>query len=161
MAAADKNLATGEEELKKNKGAQDTNDDEFDNAEKYSDIEEEEEEEESSSSEEEEEEEQEDQLELTLRKMALESKNKKELTDAEIFDFPEDPENWTEEDLQEIWADAHPELIDDIGWDPDVVSWSDWDQIQDLREKGEKVTTEPFYVPYRKYYPPSLRITLT
>lgn len=50
MAAADKNLATGEEELKKNKGAQDTNDDEFDNAEKYSDIEEEEEEEESSSS---------------------------------------------------------------------------------------------------------------
>lgn len=89
--------------------------------------------------------------------MALESKNKKELTDAEIFDFPEDPENWTEEDLQEIWADAHPELIDDIGWDPDVVSWSDWDQIQDLREKGEKVTTEPFYVPYRKYYPPILK----
>lgn len=156
MAATDKNLATGEEELKK-KGAQDTNEDDYDNAKKYSDIEEEEEEVKSSSSSEEE-----DQVQLALLKLALESKNKKkELTDAEMFDFPEDPENWTEEDLQEIWAYAHPELIDDIGWDPDVVSWSDWDQIQDLREKREKVTTEPFYVPYRKYYPPSLRITLT
>ena len=75
MAAADKNLATGAEELKKKKGAQDTNEDDYDNAEKYSDIEQEEEEEKSSSSSEEEEEE--DQVQLALRKLALESKNKK------------------------------------------------------------------------------------
>lgn len=164
MAAADKNSATGEEELKKNKGAQDTNKDYYDDAEKYSDIEEEEdEEEEESSSEEENEEPQKKGFLGKGRRQALQRGAKERLegedendgfNDAYLYDFPKDPENWTEEDLQEIWADAPEELDDDIGWDPDTIDADDWELIQTLREEGEKVVTEPFYVPYRKYYPP-------
>lgn len=172
MAAADKNSATGEEELTKNKGAQDTNEGDYDDDEEYSDSEEEEEEEEEDSSSEEEVQEvqeeeavevqEEEAVEVKIRKAVEQGTRKlvakkKPLTDAEMYDFPKDPENWTEEDLEEIWADAPPEIINDIGWDPDLVDDEDWELIETLREEGETVTTEPFYVPYRKYYPPILK----
>eukprot|EP01018_Ginkgo_biloba_P018256 Gb_21240 [translate_table: standard] len=75
------------------------------------------------------------------------------LSPAEEFDFPKDPEGWTEEDLQELWTDAPTEITNDIGWDPDLADEDDWELIDSLRSEGKTMDLQPFYVPYRKYYP--------
>lgn len=70
----------------------------------------------------------------------------------DLFDFPPDPENWTEEDLKELWADA-PIGMTKPGWDP---NWVDDDEVEVIREEikaGRDPPIAPFYVPYRKYYP--------
>lgn len=68
------------------------------------------------------------------------------------FDFPPDPENWKEEDLMELWADA-PIGMTKPGWDP---NWVDEEEVEVLKEEikaGRDPPIAPFYVPYRKYYP--------
>lgn len=68
------------------------------------------------------------------------------------FDFPKDPENWTEEDLRELWADA-PIDISGTGWDPAFVPEDEWEYVLDEIAKGRHPPIAPFYLPYRKHYP--------
>eukprot|EP00262_Sarcandra_glabra_P006041 TRINITY_DN18076_c0_g2_i1.p1 TRINITY_DN18076_c0_g2~~TRINITY_DN18076_c0_g2_i1.p1 ORF type:complete len:852 (+),score=197.95 TRINITY_DN18076_c0_g2_i1:117-2558(+) len=91
----------------------------------------------------------------------LESKQYRKRVDAEdrdyvfyedLFDFPKDRENWREEDLKELWADAPMETAKP-GWDP---AWADVDDCEMVREQikaGKDPAIAPFYLPYRKYYP--------
>ncbi|XP_061345393.1 protein TIC 100 [Gastrolobium bilobum] len=68
------------------------------------------------------------------------------------FDFPEDPEKWTEEDLEEIWADG-PNEIGGTGWDPFWVEEDEWEYVQNEIAEGRTPPIAPFYLPYRKHYP--------
>ncbi|KAE9585798.1 hypothetical protein Lal_00010300 [Lupinus albus] len=68
------------------------------------------------------------------------------------FDFPEDPENWTEADLRELWDDGPPE-IGGTGWDPAFAEPDDWEYVQDELAEGRKPPIAPFYLPYRKPFP--------
>ncbi|KAF3455102.1 hypothetical protein FNV43_RR05550 [Rhamnella rubrinervis] len=70
----------------------------------------------------------------------------------DLFDFPEDPENWTEEDLKELWADA-PLGMTKPGWDPVWADEEDWEVVRDEIKEGRDPPIAPFYVPYRKPYP--------
>jgi hypothetical protein len=72
--------------------------------------------------------------------------------DEDLFDFPKDPENWKEEDLQELWADA-PLPMTKPGWDPVWADEDDWGVVEEEVEEGRDPPIAPFYVPYRKYYP--------
>ncbi|CAL5352660.1 unnamed protein product [Camellia sinensis] len=70
----------------------------------------------------------------------------------DLFDFPRDRENWREEDLKELWADAPLEMTKP-GWDP---AWVDEDEMEVVKEEikaGRDPPIAPFYVPYRKPYP--------
>ncbi|KAI3450671.1 hypothetical protein Pfo_007336 [Paulownia fortunei] len=70
----------------------------------------------------------------------------------DLFDFPRDPENWREEDLKELWADAPLEMTKP-GWDP---NWVDEEEVEIISEEikaGRDPPIAPFYVPYRKNYP--------
>ncbi|KZV42626.1 hypothetical protein F511_32889 [Dorcoceras hygrometricum] len=68
------------------------------------------------------------------------------------FDFPPDPENWQEEDLMELWADA-PIGMTKPGWDPNFVDEEEIDVISEEIKAGRDPPIAPFYVPYRKCYP--------
>ncbi|XP_073140794.1 protein TIC 100-like [Henckelia pumila] len=68
------------------------------------------------------------------------------------FDFPPDPENWQEEDLKELWADA-PLGMTKPGWDPNFVDEDEMDIIREEIKAGRDPPIAPFYVPYRKSYP--------
>uniref|UniRef100_A0A7N0RD03 MORN repeat-containing protein n=1 Tax=Kalanchoe fedtschenkoi TaxID=63787 RepID=A0A7N0RD03_KALFE len=68
------------------------------------------------------------------------------------FDFPKDKENWTEEDLQELWADA-PLKMKKPGWDPNWADEEDWKVVKEEIAAGRDPKIAPFYVPYRKPYP--------
>lgn len=68
------------------------------------------------------------------------------------FDFPEDPEKWTEEDLKELWADA-PTKMTKPGWDPVWADEEDWKVVREEIKWGRDPPIAPFYVPYRKPYP--------
>ncbi|KAF9597090.1 hypothetical protein IFM89_015281 [Coptis chinensis] len=70
----------------------------------------------------------------------------------DLFDFPKDPEKWTEQDLQELWADA-PLDMKKPGWDPVWADADDWDVVLDELEEGRDPPIAPFYLPYRKHYP--------
>lgn len=70
----------------------------------------------------------------------------------DLFDFPEDPENWREEDLQELWMDAPLEMTKP-GWDPIWADEEDWEIVRDEVAAGKDPPIAPFYVPYRKPYP--------
>ncbi|KAA0033376.1 protein TIC 100 [Cucumis melo var. makuwa] len=70
----------------------------------------------------------------------------------EIFDFPEDPEKWTEEDLQELWMDA-PLYSMSVGWDPLWADEEEWELVTDEVERGNDPPIAPFYIPYRQPYP--------
>lgn len=72
--------------------------------------------------------------------------------DEDLFDFPKDPENWCEENLRELWADA-PTKATKPGWDPVWADEEDWDIIREEIEEGRDPPIAPFYVPYRKSYP--------
>ncbi|XP_057796109.1 protein TIC 100 [Salvia miltiorrhiza] len=91
-----------------------------------------------------------------LNSKRLRREEEEEEEDAEYpedqFDFPPDPENWKEEDLKELWADAPIEMTKP-GWDP---NWVDDDEVEVISEEikaGRDPPIAPFYVPYRKYYP--------
>lgn len=86
-----------------------------------------------------------------LRRMEEEEEEDAEYPEDQ-FDFPPDPENWKEEDLKELWADA-PIGMTKPGWDP---NWVDDDEVEVISEEikaGRDPPIAPFYVPYRKYYP--------
>ncbi|XAR60091.1 hypothetical protein NMG60_11033334 [Bertholletia excelsa] len=70
----------------------------------------------------------------------------------DLFDFPRDPENWREEDLKELWADA-PIGMTKPGWDPKWVDEEDIEVVNDEIKEGRDPPIAPFYVPYRKPYP--------
>lgn len=70
----------------------------------------------------------------------------------DLFDFPEDPEKWREEDLKELWADAPLEMTKP-GWDPVWADEEDWDIVMEEIKAGRDPPIAPFYVPYRKPYP--------
>lgn len=86
----------------------------------------------------------------------LQREEEEEEEDAEYpedqFDFPPDPENWKEEDLMELWADA-PVGMTKPGWDPNLVDEEDVDVISEEIKAGRDPPIAPFYVPYRKPYP--------
>ncbi|KAA8544195.1 hypothetical protein F0562_022169 [Nyssa sinensis] len=91
---------------------------------------------------------------LNSRRMrkAQEEEERENVYHEDLFDFPRDPENWREEDLKELWADAPIEMTKP-GWDP---NWVDEDELDVVREEikaGRDPPIAPFYVPYRKYYP--------
>lgn len=70
----------------------------------------------------------------------------------DLFDFPEDPQNWREEDLRELWADAPLESTKP-GWDPAFADEEDWDIVREDIKAGREPAIAPFYLPYRKPYP--------
>ncbi|GFQ05622.1 protein tic 100 [Phtheirospermum japonicum] len=70
----------------------------------------------------------------------------------DLFDFPKDPENWREEDVRELWADAPIEMTKP-GWDPHNVDEEEVEIISEEIKAGRDPPIAPFYVPYRKYYP--------
>ncbi|XP_057961985.1 protein TIC 100 [Malania oleifera] len=70
----------------------------------------------------------------------------------DLFDFPKDPENWREEDLKELWADAPLEMTKP-GWDPVWADEDDWDVVREEIRAGRDPPIAPFYLPYRKSYP--------
>nr|XP_008344910.3 protein TIC 100 [Malus domestica] len=70
----------------------------------------------------------------------------------DLFDFPEDPENWREEDLKELWGDAPLEMTNP-GWDPVWADEEEWDIVREEIKAGKDPPIAPFYVPYRKPYP--------
>ncbi|PKA51292.1 hypothetical protein AXF42_Ash002655 [Apostasia shenzhenica] len=70
----------------------------------------------------------------------------------EMFNFPKDPENWREEDLRELWADA-PAGTGKPGWDPVWADEDDWEAIREEIKEGKNPLITPFYLPYRKPFP--------
>ncbi|PIN10893.1 hypothetical protein CDL12_16517 [Handroanthus impetiginosus] len=91
---------------------------------------------------------------FSQKRLQRELDEEEELYDSpeDRFNFPPDPENWREEDLKELWADA-PFMATKPGWDP---HWVDEDEIEIIRREvksGRDPPIAPFYVPYRKPYP--------
>ncbi|XP_024394868.1 protein TIC 100 [Physcomitrium patens] len=73
------------------------------------------------------------------------------LEEEDEWNFPTDRENWTEEDLEEEWAD--PTSADDtVGRDPELAE-DDEELIAKLEKDGRAPLRRPYYVPYRKAYP--------
>ncbi|KDP34372.1 hypothetical protein JCGZ_11255 [Jatropha curcas] len=70
----------------------------------------------------------------------------------DLFNFPEDKENWREEDLKELWADAPLEMTKP-GWDPVWADEEDWEIMRKEKEAGRDPPIAPFYLPYRPPYP--------
>ncbi|KAG6383643.1 hypothetical protein SASPL_156596 [Salvia splendens] len=91
-----------------------------------------------------------------LNSKRLRREEEEEEEDAEYpedqFDFPPDPENWKEEDLKELWADA-PIGMKKPGWDPHQVDEEEEEVISEEIKAGRDPPIAPFYVPYRKPYP--------
>ncbi|KAK9690099.1 hypothetical protein RND81_09G104700 [Saponaria officinalis] len=83
---------------------------------------------------------------------AEEEEEKAAIPPEELFNFPPDPENWREEDLQELWADA-PLGATKPGWDPAWADEEDWEIVEEEVRQGKEPTIAPFYLPYRKPYP--------
>ncbi|KAH9660129.1 protein TIC100 [Citrus sinensis] len=75
-----------------------------------------------------------------------------EVCNERMFDFPKDPENWMEQDLKELWADAPLEMTKP-GWDPAFADEEDWDVVKDMYKAGKVPPIAPFYLPYRQPYP--------
>ncbi|XP_052201679.1 protein TIC 100 [Diospyros lotus] len=91
---------------------------------------------------------------LNSRRMRREQqKAEKEIEYHEdLFNFPRDPENWREEDLKELWADAPLEMTKP-GWDPAFVDEEEVDVVRKEVRAGRDPPIAPFYLPYRKFYP--------
>lgn len=82
----------------------------------------------------------------------LEEEERDNVTYEELYNFPPDPENWKEEDLKEMWADA-PWKMTKPGWDPVWADEDDWEVVMEEIEEGRDPPIAPFFLPYRKYYP--------
>ncbi|KAJ0083853.1 hypothetical protein Patl1_30495 [Pistacia atlantica] len=82
----------------------------------------------------------------------LEEEEQNYVTIEDLYNFPEDPENWKEEDLKELWADA-PLKMTKPGWDPVWADEDDWEVVREEIEAGRDPPIAPFYLPYRKHYP--------
>jgi hypothetical protein len=73
------------------------------------------------------------------------------LEEEDEWNFPIDREEWTEEDLEEEWADPTP-ADDTVGRDPELAE-DDEELIAKLEKDGRAPPQRPYYVPYRKWYP--------
>ncbi|GMN56234.1 hypothetical protein TIFTF001_025342 [Ficus carica] len=91
-------------------------------------------------------------LESKRLRRRMEEEERNYVNHEDLFDFPEDPENWKEEDLRELWADAPLEMTKP-GWDPAWADEDDWDIVRKEIAAGRDPPIAPFYVPYRKPYP--------
>ncbi|XP_030522393.1 protein TIC 100 [Rhodamnia argentea] len=91
---------------------------------------------------------------LNSRRMRrkLEEEDKNYVFHEDLFDFPEDPEKWREEDLKELWADAPLEATKP-GWDPVWADEEDWEIVKEDIKAGREPAIAPFYLPYRRPYP--------
>eukprot|EP00250_Pteridium_aquilinum_P015613 c22673_g4_i2 orf=824-3472(-) len=78
-----------------------------------------------------------------------------ELADEEeLWNFPPDREHWTEEDLGEHWEDCWGDTRA-VGWDPNMISEPSKEKYEQLWAEGKPGPPgTPYYVPYRKHYPP-------
>ncbi|KAK8489475.1 hypothetical protein V6N13_018975 [Hibiscus sabdariffa] len=91
-------------------------------------------------------------LESKRMKRLQEEEEQDYVYDEDLWNFPPDPENWREEDLQEYWVDAPLEMTKP-GWDPVWADEEDWEIVRDEIKEGRDPGIAPFYVPYRKPYP--------
>ncbi|KAG6692220.1 hypothetical protein I3842_10G103700 [Carya illinoinensis] len=91
-------------------------------------------------------------LDSNYLKKQLDEEDREMVNEKDRFDFPKDPENWREEDLKEIWADA-PLAMTKPGWDPVWADEDDWDVMREEVKAGRDPPIAPFYLPYRKPYP--------
>lgn len=91
-------------------------------------------------------------LESKRIKRRQEEEDKDYVFHEDLFDFPRDKENWREEDLKELWADAPLEMTKP-GWDPVWADEEDWEIVNEEIKAGRDPPIAPFYLPYRKYYP--------
>ncbi|XP_034688262.1 protein TIC 100 [Vitis riparia] len=91
-------------------------------------------------------------LESRRMKKMQEEEEKEYVFYEDLFDFPEDPEKWREEDLKELWADAPLEMTKP-GWDPVWADEEEWEIVKEETKAGRDPPIAPFYVPYRKPYP--------
>lgn len=91
-------------------------------------------------------------LESRRMKKMQEEEEKDYVFYEDLFNFPEDPENWREEDLKELWADAPLEMTKP-GWDPVWADTEEWETVKEEIKAGRDPPIAPFYVPYRKPYP--------
>lgn len=91
-------------------------------------------------------------LESKRIKRRQEEEDKEYVFHEDLFDFPRDKENWREEDLKELWADAPLEMTKP-GWDPVWADEEDWEIVNEEIKAGRDPPIAPFYLPYRKYYP--------
>ncbi|MCO5609935.1 hypothetical protein L7F22_064170 [Adiantum nelumboides] len=92
----------------------------------------------------------EEEFKKKLEKRTQEEKAEEE----ELWNFPPDKEHWTEEDLGEHWEDYWGDTRA-VGWDPNFVSPRSWEKYKKLWEEGKPCPPgTPYYVPYRKFYPP-------
>ncbi|XP_022755939.1 protein TIC 100 [Durio zibethinus] len=91
-------------------------------------------------------------LESESLKRIQEEEDQQYIRYTDPWDFPEDPENWREEDLKEYWVDAPVEMTKP-GWDPVWADEDDWEIARKEIKEGRDPGIAPFYVPYRKPYP--------
>ena len=96
-------------------------------------------------------------MEIVKKRRSRKKKEEEEveeevLEEEEEWNFPVDRENWTEEDLEEEWADPTP-ADDTVGRDPELAE-DDEELIAKLEKDGRAPPQRPYYVPYRKWYPP-------
>lgn len=91
-------------------------------------------------------------LDSSYMKKRLEQQERDYNYHEDLFDFPKDPEQWREEDLRELWADA-PLGMTKPGWDPFWADEEDWEVVREEIKEGRDPPIAPFYLPYRKYYP--------
>ena len=85
------------------------------------------------------------------RKRREEEEDDEVLEEEDEWNFPIDREEWTEEDLEEEWADPTP-ADDTVGRDPELAE-DDEELIAKLEKDGRAPPQRPYYVPYRKWYP--------
>lgn len=77
-----------------------------------------------------------------------------QVDEEELWNFPPDNEHWTEEDLGEHWEDYWGDTRA-VGWDPNFVSDKSREKYEKLWNEGKPCPPgTPYYVPYRKHYPP-------
>lgn len=92
-------------------------------------------------------------LQSPAAKKVLERNARRAVDPFNPFDFPPDDEDWTEEDLLELWDNGN-NSIGGTGWDPKLATPEEWDYVKGQLAKGKDVPVAPFYLPYRKPIPP-------
>ncbi|MED6210806.1 hypothetical protein PIB30_067637 [Stylosanthes scabra] len=91
-------------------------------------------------------------LDSPLMQKMYEKEDPEYIPDDEAFNFPYDPQNWTEEDLGELWADGDNN-IGGTGWDPVWATKDEFKYVKNQIANGRRPRIAPFYVPYRKPFP--------
>ncbi|KAL5081870.1 hypothetical protein RYX36_010291 [Vicia faba] len=92
-------------------------------------------------------------LQSPAAKKLLEKNARQAVDPFNPFDFPPDNEDWSEEDLRELW-DYGNNSIAGSGWDPKLTTPEEWHYVKGQLAKGKDLPVAPFYLPYRKPIPP-------